>query len=274
MRPLIAIPARFSSSAAALRFEAEVAARKLVEAVYAAGGEPLIIHPAAPDGAAGDAEVAERLEFTGGVLLPGGGDLHPAAYGGGGHDSLYDLDREQDAFDLAVARWCLRAGRPLLAICRGLQVVNVAVGGTLIPDMPRPHRHHVSELILKPDTTVHGVLGQDVVTTSCYHHQAVDRLGARLRAAATSADGVVEAIEADAPGGGWFLGVQWHPEDTAATDPAQQRLFAALVTAAAARVDGAQKGLAVKRADPRVRGAGRIGQGGRAARCAPPDGPS
>ena len=71
----------------------EVAARKLVEAVYAAGGEPLSIHPSAPGGAVSEKDIAERLGFADGVLLPGGGDLHPAAYGGGGHDSLYDLDR-------------------------------------------------------------------------------------------------------------------------------------------------------------------------------------
>ena len=234
-RPLIAIPARFSSSAAALRYEAEVAARKLVEAVYAAGGEPLSVHPSAPGGTVSDAEVARRLAFADGVLLPGGGDLHPAHYGGARHESLYDMDAEQDAFDLAVARCSLRAGRPLLAICRGMQVVNVAMGGTLVPDMPRHHRHVRSELALRPGTAVHGVLGQDRVTISCYHHQAVDRIAAGLRPTASSGDGVVEAVELAEPGDGWFLAVQWHPEDTAAGDPAQQQLFKALVSAAAAR---------------------------------------
>ena len=232
-RPLIAIPARFSSSAAALRFEAEVAARKLVEAVYAAGGEPLSVHPSAPGGTVSDAEVARRLAFADGVVLPGGGDLNPVYYGGVQHESLYDMDLEQDAFDLAVARWSLHAARPLLAICRGMQVVNVAMGGTLVQDMPTHHRHLRSELALRPGTAVHSVLGQDTVTISCYHHQAVDRIGAGLRPTASSEDGVVEAIELAEPGRGWFLAVQWHPEDTAATDPAQQRLFGALVSAAA-----------------------------------------
>jgi len=167
------------------------------------------------------------------VLLPGGGDLHPAHYGGAQHESLYDMDREQDAFDLAVARWSLHAARPLLAICRGMQVVNVAMGGTLVQDMPRHHRHIRSELALQPGTAVHGVLGHDIVTISCYHHQALDRIGAGLRPTASSGDGVVEAIELAEPGEGWFLAVQWHPEDTAAGDPAQQRLFGALVSAAA-----------------------------------------
>ena len=237
-RPLIAVPARFSSSAAALRYEAEVSARKLIEAVYAAGGEPLSVHPSAPGGTISKADIARRLDFADGVLLPGGGDLHPVHYGGARHESLYDMDLEQDAFDLAVARWSLRAGRPLLAICRGLQVVNVALGGTLVQDMPRHHRHVRSELTLKPDTAVHGVLGQDVATISCYHHQAVDRLGTGLIATASAGDGVVEAIELAEPGRGWFLAVQWHPEDTADGDPAQQRLFGALVSAAAARNRG------------------------------------
>jgi len=232
-RPLIAIPARFSSSAAALRYEAEVAARKLVKAVYAAGGEPLSVHPSAPGGTVSDAEVARRLAFADGVLLPGGGDLHPAYYGGAQHESLYDMDLEQDAFDLAVARWSLRAARPLLAICRGMQVVNVAMGGTLVQDMPTHHRHVRSELALRPGTAVHDVLGEDTVIISCYHHQAVDRIGAGLCPTASSGDGVVEAIELAEPAGGWFLAVQWHPEDTAASDPAQQRLFGALVSAAA-----------------------------------------
>lgn len=231
-RPLIAIPARFSASAAALRYEAEVAARKLVEAVYAAGGEPLSVHPCAPGGMVSEADVARRLDFADGVLLPGGGDLHPVHYGGAQHESLYDTDLEQDAFDLAAARWSLHAGRPLLAICRGMQAVNVAMGGTLVQDMPRHHRHVRSELALMPGTAVHDVLGQDVVTISCYHHQAVDRVGAGLRATASSADDVIEAIELADPGRGWFLAVQWHPEDTAAGDPAQQRLFGALVSAA------------------------------------------
>jgi len=233
-RPLIAIPARFSSSAASLRYEAEVSARKLVEAVYTAGGEPLTVHPSAPAGTVSDAEVSQRLSFADGVLLPGGGDLHPAHYGGGRHESLYDMDLEQDAFDLAVARWSLRAGRPLLAICRGMQVVNVAMGGTLIQDMPRHHRHVRSELAPRPGTAVRGVLGRDAVTISCYHHQAVDRVGAGLRPAASSEDGVVEALELAEPGRGWFLAVQWDPEDTAADDTAQQHLFGALVSAASA----------------------------------------
>ena len=139
--PLVVIPARFSASTSALRFGAVVTARTLSEAVLRAGGEPLTVHPWAPGGRADPAEVGRRLDFADAVLLPGGGDLDPACYGQpAASEYVYDVDAGQDRFDLAVARWALTAGRPLLAICRGLQVVNVARGGTLVQHMDRPHR--------------------------------------------------------------------------------------------------------------------------------------
>lgn len=229
-RPLIAIPARFSESASALRFSAEVNARKLVEAVYDAGGEPLTIHPA---NEVSDAAVDARLSFVDGVLLPGGGDVSPALYGGAGHDDIYDTDDTQDAFDIAVAHWAQRTRRPLLAICRGLQVVNVARGGTLHAHLDQPHRHVTSRLRLGADSHLAAVTGCQEMVISCFHHQAIDRLGAGLHATAWSHDGVMEAVETGPGDGQWFLGVQWHPEDTATTDPAQHALFGGLVDAAA-----------------------------------------
>ncbi|GAA0630981.1 gamma-glutamyl-gamma-aminobutyrate hydrolase family protein [Kutzneria viridogrisea] len=212
-RPLIVIPARFSASASALRYGAVVTARALSGAVLRAGGEPLTVHP---DGA----ELDERFAFAEGVLLPGGGDLDPSRYGHASRDeSVYDVDAEQDEFDLAVARWALRTGRPLLAVCRGMQVVNVALGGTLEQHMASPHRHLVH--------TVTSTWGEQEV--SCYHHQRVDQLGAGLVPVAHAADGTVEAVRLADPAG-WFLGVQWHPEDT----PSQDGLFRQLVAAAQA----------------------------------------
>ncbi|MCU7727949.1 type 1 glutamine amidotransferase [Actinoplanes sp. KI2] len=218
-RPLIAIPARFSAHASALRFRAEVNAHKLVRAVYDAGGEPVTVHPRLP---ADDDEVRERLRFAGGVLLPGGGDLAAHWAGQQPHPGQYDVDEEQDAFDLAVARVALAGRIPLLAICRGLQVVNVARGGDLIQDLPAAHRmvHVVGEL-----------------TVSCHHHQGIGRPGKGLRATAYAADGTIEALALDDAlppdeRGGWFRGVQWHPEDTADTDPAQAALFEELIRAA------------------------------------------
>jgi len=229
-RPLIAIPARFSTSASALRFRAEVNARKLVEAVYAAGGEPLTIHPS-PD--VGDSELDERLAFADGVLLPGGGDVSPALYGGHDHAEVYDTDASQDAFDVAVAHWAERTARPVLAICRGLQIVNVARGGTLVAHLEQPHRHVTSHLDFDADTQLARMTGHAAMTISCYHHQAIDRLGHGLQAIAHSHDGVIEAVESTAAERQWFLGVQWHPEDTADGDPAQHLIFGGLVDAAA-----------------------------------------
>lgn len=231
--PIVAIPGRFSASASALRYRALVTARALSEAVLRAGGEPVTVHPWAPDGTVSADDVAQRLAFADAVLLPGGGDLAPTTYGQAvAHDDVYDVDEEQDAFDLAVAAWALGAGVPTLAICRGTQVVNVARGGTLLQDMDDPHRHVVHTVAVDAGSRLASAVGPSV-TASCYHHQSLERLGEGVHAVARADDGTVEAIEL----GGhatWFLGVQWHPEDTAATDPQQLALFHALVEAARA----------------------------------------
>jgi len=132
---------------------------------------------------------------------------------------------------MAMARWALRSERPVLAICRGLQIANVALGGTLIAHMSTPHRHVTSTLGLDPQCRLSRALGTAEVTISCYHHQALDRLGSGLQGIAWSVDGVVEAVEMIDPARSWFLGVQWHPEDTAATDPAQHAVFTEFIAA-------------------------------------------
>ncbi|MBE8477613.1 gamma-glutamyl-gamma-aminobutyrate hydrolase family protein [Streptomyces justiciae] len=230
-RPLIAIPARFAASTSALRYAAEVNARALIEAVWRAGGEPASIHPASGD-------VPERLARFDGVLLPGGGDLAPHRYGATDtHDTVYDVDDVQDDFDLEVARAALDLDRPLLAICRGLQVVNVALGGTLEQDMGGPdreHRHVVHPVAIQRGTLLEQATGQEKIEASCYHHQRVHRAGVGLTVTARAADGTVEGLEL--PGvQGWFTAVQWHPEDTAHEDAAQQGLFDALIQAAHGR---------------------------------------
>ena len=230
-RPLIAIPARFSATTSALRYAAEVNARALIEAVWRAGGEPASIHPADPD----EEDIAARLARFDGVLLPGGGDLAPHRYGATDtHDSVYDVDHLQDVFDLELACQAIHLGLPLLAICRGLQVVNVALGGTLEQDMGGPereHRHIVHPVTIRRGTLLEQAIGAEKANVSCYHHQSVDGLGTGLVATAHAADDTVEGLEL-ADTHGWFTAVQWHPEDTAHKDPAQQGLFDALVRAA------------------------------------------
>ncbi len=229
--PIVVIPGRFSASASALRYRAVVTARALSEAVLRAGGEPVTVHPWAPDGVVTADEVADRLRFADAVLLPGGGDLSPERYGQQvEHDAVYDVDHEQDGFDLAVAEWALGAGVPLLAVCRGTQVVNVLRGGTLRQHMDDPHRHVVHDVAVDQGSRLAAAVGAQV-TASCYHHQAIERLGDGLHVVARAEDGTPEAIELDGHEG-WFVGVQWHPEDTADTDPVQLAVVRGLVDAA------------------------------------------
>ncbi len=229
--PIVVIPGRFSASASALRYRAVVTARALSEAVLRAGGEPVTVHPWAPDGVVTADEVADRLRFADAVLLPGGGDLSPERYGQQvEHDAVYDVDHEQDGFDLAVAEWALGAGVPLLAVCRGTQVVNVLRGGTLRQHMDDPHRHVVHDVAVDEGSRLAAAVGAQV-TASCYHHQAIERLGDGLHVVARAEDGTPEAIELDGHDG-WFVGVQWHPEDTADTDPVQLAVVRGLVDAA------------------------------------------
>ncbi|MFD6289016.1 gamma-glutamyl-gamma-aminobutyrate hydrolase family protein [Streptomyces sp. NPDC060205] len=244
-RPLIAVPARFSATSSALDRPAEANARALIEAVWRAGGEPGGIHPHAPGGTADPDEVHDRLARFDGLLLPGGGDLAPYRYGARRtHRAVYDVDDEQDGFDLELARQALARHLPLLAICRGLQVVNTALGGTLHQDNQgresggagHGHRHVRHPVFLAPWSAVARITGTDKAEASCYHHQHVDRLGEGLKATAHAVDGTVEAVEL-ADGDDRFVAVQWHPEDTARTDPAQQRLFDALVRAARRRAE-------------------------------------
>jgi putative glutamine amidotransferase len=233
-RPLIVIPARFSPGAIALRYEAEVTARALVTAVFAAGGEPVIIHPYAPDQEVDVDAARERMWFADGVLLPGGGDVAARWFGQQPHPTQYGVDEEQDAFDLAVAHVALSDHLPLLAICRGTQLVNVALGGDLVQDMDDTvghHRNRVHDLEVDEQSPLGEIVGRRTAI-SCYHHQCIATLGTGLSPAAYSADGVIEAVTLQ-DHAGWYLGVQWHPEDSAATDPVQGEVFRHFVDAAA-----------------------------------------
>lgn len=285
-RPIIAMPARFSASASALRYGADVMARALMDAVWAAGGEPVVIHPVAPIADMmtdhGDAaamagspdvvidpsrgfsgipdefvdQVAERVAFADGVLLPGGGDISPVWTGDALHATHYDVDVEQDAFDFALARVVLERGIPTLAICRGMQLLNVALGGTLHFDMDdelgvAAHRERVERVDVDASARLAGVVGQTVMA-SCYHHQCLKDVAPGWQVVARSSDGITEAVElspaqdggsadeiptrptadetsAAGSRGGDVVAIQWHPEDTFRTDPQQHALFVDLV---------------------------------------------
>ncbi|MFG1702981.1 gamma-glutamyl-gamma-aminobutyrate hydrolase family protein [Nonomuraea sp. M3C6] len=197
-----------------------------VEQVVRAGGQPVVLPPA------GDpAQVVSRLD---GLILAGGGDIDPARYGEPPHDRTGYIRKFRDEAEFALLTEALDAGLPFLGICRGLQVLNVALGGTLhqhLPDVvghaghsPEPGRFGPLPIIAKPGTRLAKALGTDPVTVPHYHHQAIDRLAPGLTATATADDGTIEAVEPDS--GAFTMAVQWHPE--AAEDCA---LFEALVAA-------------------------------------------
>lgn len=226
-----------SSSIAGLRRSGTVAAERVLESVYRAGGEPVILYHGDP------AEFAHRLRALDGVVLPGGNDIDPGRYGADGrHPASGAGDRVQDDADLTIALGCLAAALPMLAICRGMQVLNVALGGTLIQHLDPGEVDHVNtfhDVELRPGSLVAAVMGATVVRVSSYHHQAVDVLGRGMTAVGRAPDGCVEAVEHEfAP----ILAVQWHPEDDAAQEPPEQALFEWVVDRARtydARVPGA-----------------------------------
>jgi putative glutamine amidotransferase len=213
-RPRIAVPGRLSQSASALRARGVVSSRSLLESVWLAGGDPVTLLPA--DGTDG-MDWERRLRGFDGVLLPGGGDVDPARYTEEPrHETVYDVDALQDAADVSLALFALDKGIPLMAVCRGLHVLNVALGGTLEQHMPDPHRERRHEVIFERDAQTFGVDGP-MLHVSCFHHQRVRELGKGLQVVARANDGTVEAVVVDSPG--WAVGVQWHPEDLAAESP-------------------------------------------------------
>jgi putative glutamine amidotransferase len=180
--------------------------------------------------AAPESDWAQRLQGYQGVLLAGGGDINPARYGQEPDASVYDVDDLQDDSDFGMTKYVLQQGIPTLAVCRGLHVVNVVRGGTLTQDMPENHRHVVQEVKVS-DYESFGFTSE-LVATSCYHHQAIDKIGSGLEVLGRGPDGTIEAVGIESTG--WARGVQWHPEDTAKSDRNQSGLFARLVKEASA----------------------------------------
>jgi putative glutamine amidotransferase len=202
-----------------------------VDVVRLAGGVPIVL-PAV------EGDIPEALDVIDALILPGGGDIDPAHYGGARHEANYGISAERDGFELALARAALaRHDLPVLCICRGMQLLNVALGGDLVSHIPDrfgedvAHRHPehrpVQHLVrLEPKSRLGTILGIDELSVHSVHHQAVGRLGEGLRAVAWSPDGVVEAVESERHP--FLIGVQWHPELAALGDDRQRRLFEAL----------------------------------------------
>lgn len=261
MTPRILVPGRRLAAGRAGRQEAVVAGSSYLEAIVAAGAIEMVIGPRPL------AELDEADAVMGqahGLLLLGGADVDPARYGATPHPQTYGADGEQDDFEIALVAAAGRLGLPVLAICRGLQLVNVAFGGTLDQHLgdtpgllahapatfPKAEPGSIGALLpvsIAPGCRLHRMLADPAeaaeaadpaeqapitVVGAHSHHQAVARLGDGLTAVGHSADGVVEAIEHRDR---WLVAAQWHPEDTVRDDQAMQRLFAGFVDEARRR---------------------------------------
>lgn len=210
-----------------------------IESIVLAGGLPVLI----PLGLAEDDLIAiiSRMD---GVLLPGGGDIEPSVYQGALHETMYGIDLDRDRVELIVARQVVAQQKPLLAICRGHQILNVALGGTLWEDvksmMPQAIRHDhfrgfprsymAHSVTAVPDSHIARLMSRTESKVNSLHHQGIRDLASELRATAVSPDGLVEGTEI--PGHPFAVSVQWHPENLIHDDPAMLSLFKGLIVAA------------------------------------------
>ncbi len=204
--------------------------RAYVTAVIRAGGLPLVLPVLDPG------EVASVLACVDALFFTGGGDVDPARYAANASPEVQGLDPERDAYEIALARAAVGMGLPIFGICRGAQVLNVALGGTLVQHLPdvTDQKHRAKEqwaeavhtVTVLPDSRLRSVVGVDVLGVNSLHHQAVADVGGSLKAVAWAEDGTVEAIEGQ--GISRILGVQWHPELLIA-DPGHVALFDWLV---------------------------------------------
>lgn len=207
------------------------------DALLRAGVIPLAVPPLSPDAAQA---LIRRVD---GLVLTGGEDVEARHYGQAPHPKAEAPSPDRDRSEIALVHAARARGLPTLAICRGLQIANVALGGTLIQDIaslrPDALRHtrddvraqRVHAVTVEPGTRLARALGAERLTVNSLHHQAVDRLADGLRVAARADDGIVEAAEWDGPDW-WMLGVQWHPEEIDRTDEPWDRALLAAFAAA------------------------------------------
>ncbi len=187
--------------------------------------------------------IYERLD---GIFLAGGVDMDPASYGEERHELCGRTDLPRDAVELQFARWAMEDGKPVLGVCRGMQVINVAAGGTLLQDCGEQFEGAIKhdyfpgagwardylahEIRVAPDTRLRRLFGAETVMVNSMHHQGIRRLGDGLVASAVSPDGLLEALEGS--GDAFLVGVQWHPEMLIDTDEGTRRLFEEFIESA------------------------------------------
>jgi putative glutamine amidotransferase len=225
VNPLVLIVGRLSPEAKGVRGEPFAAGRRYFHATAHAGGTPLMLPPilSLVD------DVPNLLRRVDAVVLHGGGDVDPRHYGQEpSAEQLYGIVAEHDEVELAVVRAALDLDVPTLAICRGMQVLNVAMGGTLQQHIgTEEHWMAYNHVSLDHGSRIAEAIGREVPACHCVHHQALDRVADGLTVTGHSEDGMVHATEVATAR--WIVATQWHPEDSADSDPQQQSLFNALL---------------------------------------------
>lgn len=231
MAPLIGMPGRISSNCSAIRGTAVAAGSSYVRAVNSGGGALVVIPPFSTS----SQSIKETISRLDGVVLHGGVDIEPSLYDQEAHPEATNFDKSLDDFEMNFLSVALREEKPVLAICRGMQVLNVFLGGSLYQHLPEQFpagidhwsTHH--GVRVAPESKLYQAIDSlHIPVVSSYHHQAIDRLGKDLRVVARGPDGLIEAVEHERAR--WVVGVQWHPEDLL-DSIATQRLFATFVSA-------------------------------------------
>jgi len=240
-KPLIGITTqRWSSSLTRPNQRVQGELHGYMDAVLAVGGLPVLL-PLSVQGA----DLAELYSHLAGVVLPGGGDVEPALYDAARHPATSGIDLDRDQAEIWLARQALADDKPLLGICRGLQVLNVAAGGDLVQDLPSevpeadahyfrypdyPLDYPAHQVQVQEDSLLARVTGEPILEVNSRHHQAMRAIAPSLTVVGRAPDGVIEAVES--PRHPFALAVQWHPENLQA-QPAMRALFERFVAAAA-----------------------------------------
>lgn len=202
-----------------------------VESVRRAGGIPVLLPP-------GETHLKSLCSRLDGIILCGGGDIHPDRFNGKAHPLIYNVDEQRDGTEFELIRVILEKDIPTLAICRGMQVLNIFLGGSLYEHLPEtfgetiqhrlPPRETIKHLVdIRPESKLHGIVSTSQMEIVSWHHQAVKDIPDELTITARSKDGVIEGLELDSHR--WLVAVQWHPELSAFEDKLQQKLFDALI---------------------------------------------
>ena len=210
---------------------------RYTDAVLASGGIPLIV-PMKTD----EASLKQLCGCADGFLFAGGVDLDPSLYGEEKLNDTVEIDSIRDSLEMTAVKLVSDTGKPVLGICRGIQSVNVGMGGSLWQDIPAqipdalchqqkaPGTETTHEVTVRPGTRLYGITGAKTIMTNTFHHQAVKKPADGLTVSAQSEDGVIEALEL--PGDRFFMLVQWHPEFTATTDKVSEALFRSFINEA------------------------------------------